>query len=42
MREQELMFKIRALEEDLEWLRSRGGESVVITDMAVNSEFENR
>ena len=42
VREKELMFRIKALEADLEWLRSRGSESVAITDLAVNSEFENR
>ena len=36
------MFRIKALEADLERLRSRGGESMTITDLAVNSEFENR
>ena len=42
VRESELLFRIRALEEDLESLRARSGESLAITDMAVNSEFENR
>ena len=42
VREKELMFRIKALEADLEWLRNRGSESVAITDLAVNSEFENR
>ena len=43
MREKELLFRIKALEADLEWLRSRGSsESVVLTDLAVNSEFEHR
>ena len=42
VREKELMFRIKALEADLEWLRNRGSESVVITDLALNSEFENR
>ena len=42
VREAELMFRIKALEADLERLRSRGGESMTITDLAVNSEFESR
>ena len=36
------MFRIKTLEADLERLRNRGGESMTITDLAVNSEFENR
>ena len=42
VREAELLFRIKALEADLERLRSRGGENMTITDLAVNSEFENR
>ena len=42
VREAELLFRIKALEADLERLRSRGGDSMTITDLAVNSEFENR
>ena len=42
VREAELMFRIKALEADLERLRSRSGESMTITDLAVNSEFESR
>ena len=42
MREAELMFRIKTLEADLESLRNRGSESMTITDLAVNSEFENR
>ena len=42
VREKELMFRIKALEADLEWLRNKGSESVTITDLTVNSEFEHR
>ena len=42
VREAELMFRIKTLEADLERLRNRGSESMTITDLAVNSEFENR
>ena len=42
VREAELMFRIKTLEADLEGLRNRGSESMTITDLAVNSEFENR
>ena len=42
VREAELMFRIKTLEADLESLRNRGSESMTITDLAVNSEFENR